>query len=59
MTRVMRADRTVATIEAGHAQAAHDRMLTEMGFVQASDGLWLPKCDLDQYERGEREPIED
>ena len=57
MARIMRADRSVIEVEAGHAQAIHAQMLLEMGYVQATDGLWLPKCDLAQYERGEREPI--
>jgi hypothetical protein len=25
-----------------------------LGFVEASDGVWLPSCDLEQYESGRR-----
>lgn len=50
MAIVMTADRVRVTIDATwmHANASL------FGYVVASDGVWVPQCDLAQYEAGRR-----
>ncbi len=31
--------------------------LTKRGYTPASDGIWMPCCDIRQYEAGNRKPI--
>jgi hypothetical protein len=48
--RVMRADRTVCTIRTNDPKA----LLDTIGCIESSDGLFVPICDLVQYEQGKR-----
>lgn len=52
---VMRVDRTLCEVDASfiteHAE--------NLGYICASDNVWVPVCDLDQYEAGLRSPVHD
>lgn len=52
-TKLMRSDRTIVELEEGFLLSHGEKL----GFVKASDGVWVPKCDLLQYEDGRRKPI--
>jgi hypothetical protein len=48
----MTADRLLVEID-------HDWIETNannLGYTQAADGVWVPTCDIHQYERGDRCP---
>jgi hypothetical protein len=51
MARVMRADRTICEVDSQFMAG----FCEWLQYAQASDGTWVPRCDLEQYERGERE----
>ena len=50
MATVMTANRTKVEINASWMRAN----ASLFGYVVASDGVWVPKCDLVQYEAGRR-----
>lgn len=53
VARVMNWRREVAEYTGDKAEVAIE-MCQHFGLVQARDGLWMPRCDLDQYEAGSR-----
>lgn len=52
MSKVMRADRTVCEIP-DNFMFDHG---SDLGYAQGKDGMWVPTCDLEQYNAGNRRP---
>jgi carbon storage regulator CsrA len=50
--QVMRSDRTLALVEADFMQKSGAMLF----YTLASDGVYVPTCDLSQYEAGKRKP---
>ena len=50
MATVMTADRNKVSIDSQWMQSN----ATLLGYAQARDGVWVPTCDLKQYEAGRR-----
>jgi hypothetical protein len=50
MATVMTANRVRVAIDAAWMQANASLLF----YTQASDGVWVPRCDLVQYEAGRR-----
>jgi hypothetical protein len=48
--KVMTPDRRIVEVNSAWMQDS----ATLLDYVQAKDGVWVPKCDLAQYEAGDR-----
>ena len=51
----MRADRTLCELDQSVEEAAEFARI--FLYVLASDGIYVPKCDIVQYEAGNRPPV--
>lgn len=50
--KLMRWDRTVVEVSSEFMRNYASRF----HYVKATDGVWVPRCDLQQYEAGQRKP---